>query len=153
MSHPNYRIIFNDSETAIAECILIEIPKIKQLIDNIKNDPKVKDKYVIGMKTINSVIFSHIIHLVKKKIDERNNLEEFQEKYIYSLHPSLLIEFIHTTNIFELYDLQRIASTRFRKLINENSVDHIRDIFKIKNDFTPDEENNIKKDNDWQEII
>ena len=153
MSHPNYRIIFSDSETAIAECILIEIPKIRQLIDNIKNDPKVKDKYIIGMKTIDPTIFSHIINVVKKKIDDCQNLEEYQKDYINKLHPSLLIEFIHTANLFELYDLQVLSSERFKRLINENDVSHIRDIFKIKNDFAPEEEKNIQKDNEWQEII
>lgn len=152
MSHPNYRILFSDKETAIAECILMEIPRIKRLIEDIRNDTKIKDKYTLGMKTINPDVFSHIINLVKKSMDGINNFDQIQVEYIETIHPTLLIEFIHTTNLFELHELKKIASTRFKRLIN-NDIVSIRKSFHLNNDFTEKEYENIKEDHKWDELI
>jgi hypothetical protein len=151
MTSTNYKIILDGgNETAVAESILIKIPAVKKLIEQVKKNDKITDKTTLNMNNINNSIFSHIITLVKYQSDKSDaDILEFNNTIINNMDGNTLMDFILVTNKMELFHLKNLASARFLKIINNTNIDEIRKELKIKNDFTTTENKNVNDENEW----
>jgi S-phase kinase-associated protein 1 len=78
-------------------------------------------------------------------------LAEKDEKFCAQLDLESKIELIYTANSLEIVPLVKLAADSVAKLIKGKTAEQIRKILQIENDFTPEEEEEIRKQNDWCE--
>ena len=62
-----------------------------------------------------------------------------------------LIDLIVASNFLDIEGLLNLGCAKVASLIKGKSVEEIRDLFGIENDFTPEEEAQIREENKWAE--
>lgn len=151
-THKNYKILLDDNcDVLISEDILLKIPMLNQLMENIKNDDKILNKTLIDLQTENYPAVLHIIALLK--YNASSSYDEhcaFNETFIKNMNDMELTNFILTTHHFGLTHFEQLASTRFLSVLRNNNIDDIRTELKIKNNFSPNEMENISVHNEWK---
>ena len=152
---PNYKVLLdNDRNISVTEDILISIPALNKLIENIKKDDKIVDKFTLDLQSINSETFGHVVAMVKYNLSTTNSEMEYQkfnETFIKNMDDNTLTDFILITHHFGLEKFKQLGITRFKNIINDNTIEGIRTELKVKNDFTQEETKNIAVDNEWIE--
>lgn len=148
-----YNVILDNSyDMTETEDILNKIPFIKNIIDEHKFDTS-QDKFVINLNNVNPVVFGHIITLIKYNISNTQyNKEIFNNNFIKNMNINTLIDFIILTHHFKLDEYKKLASNRFMNIFNTNDVDGIRKEFNIKNDFSVEEQNDLDKQTEFNDI-
>lgn len=71
------------------------------------------------------------------------------ETEFLNLERSALFELILAANFLECKPLLDLGCRKVASMINGKTVAEIRETFNIVNDFTPEEEEKIRKDNEW----
>ena len=61
----------------------------------------------------------------------------------------VVFEIILAANYMDIKPLMELASSKVESIIKGKSPEEIRKIFNIQNDFTPEEENQIREENQW----
>lgn len=69
----------------------------------------------------------------------------------FNVEPNLLFELIHAANYLDVRGLLKAASLVVVNMIRGKSAEEVRNILGIENDFTPEEEEALKRDNEWCE--
>ena len=62
-----------------------------------------------------------------------------------------LIDLVVASNFLDIEGLLNLGCAKVASLIKGKSVEEIRDLFGIENDFTPEEEAQIREENKWAE--
>ncbi len=70
---------------------------------------------------------------------------------IRNIEPIVLNKLLMTVNYLDYKTLFDVCCQRVADLIKEKSVEELRTIFGIVNDFTPEEEEQVKKETEWAE--
>ena len=60
-----------------------------------------------------------------------------------------IVEILMASNYLGLEDLKDLLSAKMATMMKGRSAEHIRQTFNLENDFTKEEEEEIKKENDW----
>ena len=83
--------------------------------------------------------------------DDKKKPQEICEwdKEFLSVDQSVLFETILAANYMDMKRLLDDACKTVANMIKNKSPEEIRMIFNIKNDFTPEEEEQIRKENEW----
>ncbi|KAL2895305.1 SKP1-like protein 14 [Bienertia sinuspersici] len=127
---------------------------LKQCIDNME-EKGTNDVILIPLSNVTSNILTLVLEYCEKHADfaddDNNNQElkqwdhEFLKKFDYATLNSLTMaaDYMVTKSLLNLC-CQFIADS-----IKDLTVQQIRQIFDIKNDFTPQEEADIKNENAW----
>lgn len=89
------------------------------------------------------------------KIQEEENLrntdiEEWDKKF-FEVDQETLFDIILAANYLDIKGLLDTGCKTVANMIKGKSAEEIRKTFNITNDFTPEEEAQIKKENDWAE--
>lgn len=64
-----------------------------------------------------------------------------------------IIDVVIAANYLDIDPLTELSCAKIASLIKGKSVEEIRKKFSIENDFTPEEENQIKEENKWAESV
>ena len=121
----------------------------------------------INLDNVNSSVLLKIIHFLDiynknpfTKIDKPLKSDDLSycvsEEYIdflNSMDMDLLFEVIKSANFLEIESLLDLTCAKVATMLKGKSVEEIRQTFGIENDFTPEEEEQIKKENAWCENI
>lgn len=152
MEEVNYKIILkNNVETYVTYDILSHIPKIKELIDFINNDPKIIEKKILVFSDIDIDIFSSILAILKFMLKQGDiKKTDFINTIINNLTIDHLTDFILISNELGLTEIMQFGAQKFKTIIHDNTIDQIRSQYNIISDFTLDEENIIKNENEWK---
>lgn len=78
------------------------------------------------------------------------DLDEWENEYCPKEYKDLF-ELILSVNFLDIRELMNILCKKVSKKIEGLTTEEIRTVFNIKNDFTPEEEEKIIKENDWVE--
>ena len=62
-----------------------------------------------------------------------------------------LIDLVVASNFLDIEGLLNLGCAKIASLIKGKNVEEIRDMFGIENDFTPEEEAQIREENKWAE--
>lgn len=82
------------------------------------------------------------LHSLKPDIDKQ---------FVNSLSQSLIFELIYASNFIDFRLLLDVLSKTVANMIKNKSVDEIRSTFNIVNDFTSQEEEQLRQENAWIE--
>jgi S-phase kinase-associated protein 1 len=73
------------------------------------------------------------------------------DKKFLNIKQENLFSLILAANYLDIQELLNKACKTVAEMIKGKKAEEIRQTFKIKNDFTPDEEEQVRKENDWCE--
>jgi S-phase kinase-associated protein 1 len=85
------------------------------------------------------------------KKDERrtDDIIPWDKDFCAALDQPTLFELILAANFLEIKDLLDLTCKTVANMIKGKSPEEIRVTFNIKNDFTPEEEEQVRKENEW----
>ena len=142
---------FPVSEKAVRRSLLI-----KGIIDDYPDDPEVP------LHNVKSSILTKIIAYLEKYAEtepkeiERplpsNNYNECVDSWDYQyidIELDVIFELILAANYMDIKPLMELASSKVASIIKGKSPEEIRKVFNIQNDFTPEEEAQIREENQW----
>jgi len=78
------------------------------------------------------------------------DISEWDQKFI-QVDQEMLFEIILAANYLDIKALLDVGCKTVANMIKGKTPDEIRKLFNIVNDFTPEEEAQIKKENEWAE--
>ncbi|KAF1998904.1 putative E3 ubiquitin ligase complex SCF subunit sconC [Amniculicola lignicola CBS 123094] len=78
------------------------------------------------------------------------DIEEWDQKFM-QVDQEMLFEIILAANYLDIKALLDVGCKTVANMIKGKSPDEIRKTFNIQNDFTPEEEDQIRRENEWAE--
>ncbi|XP_021756185.1 SKP1-like protein 1A [Chenopodium quinoa] len=126
---------------------------IKNLIEDIgeSNDP-------IPLHNVSSTILLKIIQYCNKHVEEENkaesetpnndDLKQWDADFL-KVDENILFDLVLAANYMEIKSLLDLTSHRPADMIKEMTPEEIRMKFNIKNDYTPEDEEKVRKENQW----
>ena len=127
-----------------------------------------EETFTINLENITSQVVSKIIDFLEKydnspfnKIEKPLRSDDLSycvsQEYLDFLDSmgdmELLFEVIKAANFLEIESLLDLTCAKVATMLKGKSVEEIRQTFGIENDFTPEEEEEIKKENAWCDNI
>ncbi|XP_019179019.1 PREDICTED: SKP1-like protein 1A [Ipomoea nil] len=145
----NKMIILRSSDGEIfevEEAVALEMQMIKYMIDDECVDTTIPITNVTG-KILAKVIEYCKSHAEAAKTSQ-DDLKDFDANFIKVDHNTLL-DLIMAANFLNINSLLDLTCQAAANLIEKKTVEEVRKIFNIQNDFTPKEEEEIRKENAW----
>lgn len=87
-----------------------------------------------------------------KSVDMKDIVPEWYSKYV-DLGQDILFEVILAANYMDIKPLLDLCCAKVASMIKGKTPEDIRNIFNIENDFTPQEEAQIREENKWCEEV
>ncbi|GJS03578.1 SKP1-like protein 1B [Tanacetum coccineum] len=140
----------SDGETfEVSETVALESQTIKHMIeDDCANT-------TIPLPNVNSKILSKVIEYCKKHVvnDDDNKVSEDDLKTFDSdfvkVDQGTLFDLILAANYLNIKSLLDLTCQTVADMIKGKTPEEIRKTFNIKNDFTPEEEEEVRRENAW----
>jgi len=131
---------------------------VKHLIEDIGGDQVIPLPNVTG-KTLNKVIDYCKYHLEhpappseeKKEEKRTDDILLWDLEFCKVLDQASLFELILAANYLDIKPLLDLTCKTVANMIKGKTPEDIRRTFNIKNDFTPEEEEQVRKENEWCE--
>ncbi|MCL7025765.1 hypothetical protein MKW94_000774 [Papaver nudicaule] len=129
---------------------------LSQLIKNLIEDDCAGN--VIPFTNISSEIMERVVLFLEKHgekkerdYDEKQELVEWDKKFIEDLEgdKKTLYGLVNAANYLNARCLLDVTCQAVADLIKDMTPEEIRKEFRIKNDFTPEEEEEVRRDNAW----
>jgi len=143
--------------------VAIEVAHMSQTIKNMLEDlggtaPEVPiPLHNVTTKVLNKVVEYcnyHVENPVKadeKREDKRTDDIIPWDKNFCSVDQATLFELILAANYLDIKPLLDLTCKTVANMIKGKTPEEIRKTFNIKNDFTPEEEEKVRKENEWCE--
>ncbi|XP_071702789.1 SKP1-like protein 1A [Rutidosis leptorrhynchoides] len=147
-------IVLKTSDGEIYEvdvAVATQSTTIKNLIDDGCADS------AIPLPNVSSEILTKIIEYCKKHVEPENDnakvseddLKAFDSEFVKDADYGTIFELILAANYLNIKGLLDLTCQTIADSIKDKMPEDIRDIFKIKNDFTPEEEEEVRRENAW----
>lgn len=78
-----------------------------------------------------------------------DEMSPWDENFMMKLNTSEIFSLTNAANYLEITELLTVCCKAIAKLMREKSVEELREMFGIENDFTPEEEEQIRLENSW----
>ncbi|QCE07626.1 SKP1-like protein 14 [Vigna unguiculata] len=131
------KLVTSDGVTMEVE---ISIVKEMEIIQTFIGATDTDDSFIFPISNVSSHILNQIIELVKGEYDQ-----ELAKK----LSHDELKEILVAANYLNMKTLFHFIATAIANVIQNKSVEFVRDFFGIVNDFTEEEEAELRKTNAW----
>jgi len=143
---------------------------IRQMVEDLTADgtrPVDWNSFPIPLDNVSGHILGKIIHWMEyhHKNDpptpekEENDLSpltedisEWDEDFV-KVDQGTLFELILATNYLNLKGLRTVCCKTVANTLKKKSVEQIREMYNIKNDFTPEEEEELRRETEWCENL
>ncbi|KAL2905921.1 SKP1-like protein 1B [Bienertia sinuspersici] len=144
----------SDGETfEIEEIVALESQTIKHMVEDDCADS------VIPLPNVTSKILSKVIEYCKKHVDSPkssdNNDRQVDEELknwdadFVKVDQATLFDLILAANYLNIKSLLDLTCQTVADMIKGKTPEEIRKTFNIKNDFTPEEEEEVRRENQW----
>ncbi|XP_058098938.1 SKP1-like protein 1A [Magnolia sinica] len=140
-------------EFVIDEAVALESQTIKHMIEDDCADNG------IPLPNVTSKILSKVIEYCKKHVeaaagknpDDRSSDEELKawDLDFVKVDQATLFDLILAANYLNIKDLLDLTCQTVADMIKGKTPEEIRRTFNIKNDFTPEEEEEVRRENQW----
>ncbi|KAJ3028434.1 UNVERIFIED_CONTAM: suppressor of kinetochore protein mutant [Siphonaria sp. JEL0065] len=140
-----------------------EIANQSVLIKNMLEDVGEADDQPIPLPNVSGAILQKVIEYATMHKDDppaapeeetkpksSEDIEE-RDKEFMNVDQGTLFEIILAANYLDMKNLLDLGCKTVANMIKGKSVEEIRKTFNIVNDFTPEEEEQIRKENEWCE--
>jgi S-phase kinase-associated protein 1 len=130
------------------------------LIKNMVNDLELNDQ-AIPLVSVQSSILKKILEYAEyhkddpvpteedeKKVKTSEDISDWDREFM-NMEQDLVFELVIAANYLEMRELLDLGVKTIANMIKGKDVEEIREIFGIENDFTEEEEAEIKKQNEW----
>ncbi|KAK4232059.1 Skp1 family, dimerization domain-containing protein [Podospora fimiseda] len=135
---------------------------IKNLIDDLGDEAVAND--AIPLMNVNSAVLNKVVEwcehhrndVAQSGDDENDNrkkttdIDEWDQKFM-QVDQEMLFEIILAANYMDIKALLDVGCKTVANMIKGKSPEEIRKTFNITNDFTPEEEEQIRRENEWAE--
>ena len=144
-------LISSDGEAfEVEEAVALESQTIEPLIEYNCPDS------VIPLPNVTSKILAMVIDYCKKHVDSpktedlftEDELEAWDAEFVKVDHP-VLFDLILAANYLNIKSLLDLTCQTVADMIKGKTPEEIRKTFNIKNDFTPEEEEEVRRENQW----
>ncbi|GAA0167537.1 ubiquitin-protein ligase [Lithospermum erythrorhizon] len=136
---------YDGEEFIVDEAVALQSQTIKHMIE----DDCVDD--VIPVPNVAGNILAKVIEYCKKHVEptsDDDDVEAFDAEF-FKVDQSTLLEIVLAANYLNIKSLLEHTCRSIADMIKDKTPEEIRQIFNIKNDFTPEEEAEIRKENSW----
>ena len=143
------QLISSDKESFT---VPLELVSYCKTITNILDDLEVSDDTKIPLPNVDSKTLAHIIACCKKADelkDPKKLTEWFCDSFVKDLNQQATFDLTLAANYLSCQIVLNASCSFIAGLINGKTPEEIRGTFGIKNDFTPDEEAEIRRENSW----
>ncbi|XP_023549855.1 S-phase kinase-associated protein 1-like [Cucurbita pepo subsp. pepo] len=133
----------------VSEEIAIQSAVIKSFLEDFGSD---SDEIVIPLPNVSGRILEIVIEWIVKHADDELTKEEVQDwenKFMNDLNMEVTTELVMAANYLEVIGLLHRTCQSIADQISGKSPEEIRRILNITNDFTPEEEAEIREQNGW----
>ncbi|XP_015783951.1 S-phase kinase-associated protein 1 [Tetranychus urticae] len=159
---PNIKLQSSDGETFVVD---VEIAKASVTIKTMLEDLGMEDEDddVVPLHNVNSTILKKVIQWATYHKDDPPPPEEDDNREkrtddigtwdadFLKVDQGTLFELILAANYLDIKGLLDVTCKTVANMIKGKTPEEIRKTFNIKNDFTPAEEDQIRKENEWCE--
>ncbi|XP_057541583.1 SKP1-like protein 1B [Amaranthus tricolor] len=143
-----------DGETfEVEEQVVLESQTIKHMVEDDCADS------VIPLPNVTSKILAKVIEYCKKHVDSpkssENNVRQVDEELktwdadFVRVDQATLFDLILAANYLNIKSLLDLTCQTVADMIKGKTPEEIRKTFNIKNDFTPEEEEEVRRENQW----
>jgi S-phase kinase-associated protein 1 len=116
----------------------------------------------VPLSDVKSAVLAKVIEFCKHHVDQRlpeiekplrsNNLAEIVPEWdakFVDIEQEVLFELILAANYMDIKSLLDLTCAKVASMIKGKTPEEIRRTFNIKNDFTPEEEEEVRRENAW----
>ncbi|KJH44945.1 Skp1 family, dimerization domain protein [Dictyocaulus viviparus] len=153
-SEKTYRVQTKDNEICEVPASVLGMSK---LITTMLEDLNLQDDDTpIPIPNVNANVFKKVVLWCEKHmyVDDESNLpyilEQWDDEFFNIDHP-MLFEIITAANYLDIPTLLDDGCKRVAQKMRGKTPEEIRKMFNIVNDFTPEEEEEIRRENAWCE--
>ncbi|KAJ7978632.1 SKP1-like protein [Quillaja saponaria] len=147
MSAKKITLKSSDGETfQVDEDVALESQTIKHLIEDDCADN------VIPVPIVSGQILAKVIEYCKAHFDAGGNNDEILKNWnaeFVKVDQTTLFDLILAANYLNIKSLLDLTCQAVADLIKGKTPEEIRKTFNIKNDFTPEEEEEVRRENQW----
>ncbi|KAE9606622.1 hypothetical protein Lal_00026213 [Lupinus albus] len=153
MSTPPKKITLKSSDGEafeVEEAVALESQTIKHMIEDDCADNG------IPLPNVTSKILAKVIEYCKKHVDattseEKPNDEDLKawDADFVKVDQATLFDLILAANYLNIKSLLDLTCQTVADMIKGKTPEEIRKTFNIKNDFTPEEEEEVRRENQW----
>lgn len=137
-------IITSDGKMfGISDAIVDQIRMIKNMVEDFCDE-------IIKIPTVNSDTFGMIVEFCTFKTEEHDfgATEEFVTNF-FDVPTDILFDIISASNFLDAPHVLDAACSAAANLLRDKNSEEIRTILNIKNNWTPEEEEEIIRENSW----
>nr|GMD80031.1 SKP1-like protein 1A [Ipomoea batatas] len=142
------RLRANDGEEFV---VAKSVAVLSQTVKFVVEDAGLGEDSIIPLLKVDGRTLAKILEYCKvHSATDKTNPEkkEFDKKFA-DVDQAELYDLLTATNYLGISELMEILVQRFAAMIKGKTVEEIREIFNIKNDFTPEEQEEIRRENAW----
>lgn len=159
---PSIKLQSSDGETFVVDT---EVAKLSVVIKTMLEDLGMTsgEEEVVPLANVNAAILNKVIQWCTYHKDDTPLPEEDETKQkrtdditswdadFLKVDQGTLFELILAANYLDIKGLLNVTCKTVANMIKGKSPEEIRQTFNIKNDFTPMEEEQVRKENEWCE--
>ncbi|KAG5458269.1 MAG: S-phase kinase-associated protein 1A-like protein [Olpidium bornovanus] len=142
-----------------------EVAERSVLIKNMIEDVGESDESPIPLPNVNSQVLKKVIEYCEHHKSDpmptgeseeesgrrrSDDIEEWDQNFM-KVEQEMLFEIILAANYLDIKPLLDVGCKTVANIIKGKTPEEIRKTFNIQNDFTPEEEEQIRKENEWAE--
>ncbi|GFP97712.1 skp1-like protein 1a [Phtheirospermum japonicum] len=129
----------------VEEAVAVESQTIKHMIEDDCADN------VIPLPNVTGKILSKVIEYCKRHVDAAaasSDVKGFDADFV-KVDQATLFDLILAANYLNIKSLLDLTCQTVADMIKGKTPEEIRKTFNIKNDFTPEEEEEVRRENQW----
>eukprot|EP01023_Acetabularia_acetabulum_P061280 TRINITY_DN739_c0_g1_i1.p3 TRINITY_DN739_c0_g1~~TRINITY_DN739_c0_g1_i1.p3 ORF type:complete len:164 (+),score=29.12 TRINITY_DN739_c0_g1_i1:79-570(+) len=137
----------------------VEVANMSEMLRNMIQDVEGAHQQVIPLLNVSGKILKKVIdyceyHVGAERRDENDQAVSEEDiktwdKEFVRIDQSTLFELILAANYLNISKLLDLTCETVANMIKGKTPEEIRETFGIKNDFTPEEEEEVRKENQW----
>ncbi|XP_057419964.1 SKP1-like protein 1A [Lotus japonicus] len=135
------------------EVVALESETIKHMVEDNCADT------AIPLPNVTSKTLALVIEYCKKHVEAasgsgekpvtKEELKEWDAEFAKGHDQATLFDLILASNYLNIKSLLDLTCQAVADIIEKKSPEQVREIFNIKNDYTPEEEEQVRKENEW----
>ena len=146
-------LISSDNENfQVEKAIAMEIGAVRNLLEDFEDEisiPLTQVNKEILKKVIDFITHHHEYSFLSRNDNEKKGVLTQWDMSFFNMEQQKLFELIIAASVLDVQELFDLGCKYVAELIKGKNVDELRKTFGIVNDFTKEEEEEIKQKNKW----